>query len=74
MRKIPATKAAAPDATSELGHSTDFITVKEAAAILKLSEISIPRFLTQKKLRRFKVGARTLIRLSEAMSLIREAQ
>jgi excisionase family DNA binding protein len=68
MRKIPAQRAAAPSA------STDFITVKEAAALLKLSDISIRRFLTQKKLRRFKVGARTLIRVSEAMSLIREAQ
>jgi excisionase family DNA binding protein len=74
MRKIPATKAAVTGATSESAHPTDFITVKEAAALLKLSEISIRRFLTQKKLRRFKVGARTLIRQTEAMSLIREAQ
>lgn len=50
-----------------------FLTVRETAAFLKLSEISIRRFLTQRKLKRFKVGSRTLIRLQDAESLIREA-
>ena len=52
---------------------SDFITVKEAAGILKLSEISIRRFLTKRKLKRFKAGARTLVRRSDVLSLIREA-
>ena len=51
-----------------------YVTVKEAARLLKLSEISIRRFLTQKKLRRFKVGSRTRILHSEVMGLIRESE
>lgn len=52
----------------------DFITCKEAAAILKISEISVRRFLTQKKLRRYKCGARTLVSHSEVSSLIRVSE
>lgn len=74
MPKMSATKATAIGVASQSTRAGEFITVREAAAILKLSEISIRRLLTQKKLKRFKVGARTLIRLSEALSLIREAQ
>jgi hypothetical protein len=50
-----------------------FCTCKEAAQILKMSEISIRRFLTQKRLTRLKCGARTLLRLSEVLSMVREA-
>jgi hypothetical protein len=50
-----------------------FCTCKEAAAILKMSEISIRRFLTQKRLTRLKCGARTLLRLSEVLAMVREA-
>lgn len=49
----------------------EYITVRETAAMLRLSEISIRRMLTQKKLKRFKCGARTLIKRSEALSLIK---
>jgi excisionase family DNA binding protein len=52
----------------------EFITCKECASLLKLSEISIRRLLTQKKLKRFKIGARTLVRREEALSLIHESQ
>jgi excisionase family DNA binding protein len=52
----------------------DFINCKEAAALLRLSEIHIRRMLTQKKLKRYKVGARTLILKSEALALIRPAE
>jgi excisionase family DNA binding protein len=69
MPRVPATKVAAADTTVEPG----FITCKEAAAILKLSEISIRRFLTQKKLKRYKAGSRTLIRRSEVLAMIHEA-
>lgn len=51
-----------------------YVSVKEAARLLKVSEISIRRFLTEKKLRRFKVGSRTFILHSELASLIREAE
>jgi len=50
-----------------------FITCKQASEILTISEISVRRFLTQKKLRRFKCGSRTLLRLSEVLALVREA-
>jgi excisionase family DNA binding protein len=60
-------KGAAP--TSE----GDFLTCKETAELLRLSEISVRRMLTQMKLKRYKVGARTLIRKSEALALIHEA-
>jgi len=73
MPKMSATKAVAARAASQSTHAADFITCKEAAALLKLSEISIRRFLTQKKLRRYKVGARTLLRHDEVLGLVREA-
>jgi hypothetical protein len=49
-----------------------FVTCKQASEILKISEISVRRFLTQKKLKRFKCGSRTLVRLSEVLGLIHE--
>ena len=48
------------------------MTVREAAQLLRLSEISIRRFLTLKKLKRFKAGARTLLLQSEVLGLIKE--
>ncbi len=53
------------------------ISVRECAALLRLSEVSIRRYLWKGKLRRFKVGngrgGRTLISLRDALALIREA-
>jgi excisionase family DNA binding protein len=60
-------------ATASAVTSGDYLSIREAAQILKISEISIRRYLTQKKLRRLKVGSRTLIRSSEVLGLIREA-
>jgi excisionase family DNA binding protein len=51
----------------------DFITCKEAAAAVKLSEISIRRMLTKGRLTRYKIGARTLISVSELFALIRKS-
>ncbi len=48
----------------------DFVTCREAGTIVKLSEISIRRMLTQKKIKRYKCGARTLISRSELLGLI----
>jgi excisionase family DNA binding protein len=63
-----ATKEAALDPAT----LQQYITCKQAAELLKISEISVRRFLTQKKLRRFKCGSRTLVRLSEVLGLIHE--
>jgi excisionase family DNA binding protein len=49
----------------------EFLTVREGAALLRLSEVSIRRYLTQKKLRRFKVGGRTLLMRSDVLGLVR---
>jgi len=51
----------------------EYISVREAAQLLRLSEISIRRFLTQKKLRRFKAQSRTLLRRAEVLGMVREA-
>ena len=50
----------------------EFINVREAAALLRLSEISIRRLLWKKQLKRFKAGGRTLVKRSQVLSLIRE--
>jgi hypothetical protein len=57
----------ASDATAE------YINVAEAADLLRLSEISIRRYLTKKVLVRYKAGARTLLRRSEVVGLIKQA-
>jgi excisionase family DNA binding protein len=59
---------------AERNPAGEFVTCKEAATLLKLSEISIRRLLTQKKLRRFKVGSRTLMRQDEVLGLVRQAE
>jgi excisionase family DNA binding protein len=51
---------------------TRFMTCKEAAALLKLSEVSIRRFLTQGKLRRLKCGSRTLLDAAEVFALVED--
>ena len=52
-----------------------YISVKQAARVLNISEIGVlRRFLTQKRLRRFKVGSRTILLQSEVLSLIREVE
>lgn len=50
-----------------------YITVKEAALRLGLAEITIRKFLTAGKLRRFKVGRRTLVRVSDVDRLVKPA-
>ena len=50
----------------------EFLTVREGAALLKLSEASIRRYLTLKKLRRFKVGSRTLLKRGDVLGLVHE--
>jgi hypothetical protein len=47
--------------------------VKEAAQLLRISEVSIRRYLTKKILTRYKVGARTVMKLSDVLALVRQA-
>jgi|HubBroStandDraft_4_1064222.scaffolds.fasta_scaffold20527_1 excisionase family DNA binding protein len=49
----------------------EMISVREAAALLRLSEISIRRFLTQGRLRRFKAGSRTLLSRSDVLGMVK---
>jgi hypothetical protein len=58
---------------ADIGPDEAMINVKEAAAVLKLSEISIRRYLTQKKLKRYKAFGRTLLKESEVRALIKRA-
>jgi len=51
-----------------------YMSVKEAADWLSLSDVSVRRFLTQKRLRRFKAGGRTLVLFEEVKNLVNEAQ
>jgi len=50
-----------------------YIAVREAAVLLRLSEISIRRYLTQGRLRRFKAGSRTLLRRDDVLALVKPA-
>jgi excisionase family DNA binding protein len=50
-----------------------YLTVPEAAQFLRISEATVRLHLTKKTLKRYKYGTRTLIRLRDAESLIREA-
>jgi excisionase family DNA binding protein len=52
---------------------TQFMSIAEAAELLRVSQVSIRRYLGQGKLKRFKVGSRTLLRHSDVMALVREA-
>lgn len=59
---------------AEVDQTDKFVSVRQAADLLHLSEASVRRFLTQKKLRRFKAGgARTLLLRAEVVALIRPA-
>jgi len=61
------------DLLNILGQEDRYIHVDEAMAITTLAEVTIRRYLAEGKLRRFKAGRRTLLKLSEVLSLIREA-
>jgi len=48
------------------------VSVPDGADLLSVSQVTIRRYLTQKKLRRFKVGGRTLIKVGDLMALVKE--
>jgi excisionase family DNA binding protein len=68
------TEAPCPDNSraSAEPFAEEFLTVREGAALLRISEGSIRRYLTLKKLRWFKVGSRTLLIRSDVLGLVRE--
>ena len=49
-----------------------FLSVSQAAELLTVSKVSIRRYLSLGKLKRFKFGSRTLIRRDDLLSLVRE--
>ena len=65
MRTAVTAKSARTEWTAE----PEFLGVSAAAQLLGVSEASIRRFFTQKKLKRFKVGARSVARRSDVLAL-----
>jgi excisionase family DNA binding protein len=55
-----------------ISNDEPYIDIPEAAALLRRSQVSIRRFLTEGKLRRFKCGGRTLLRRDDVLGLVRE--
>ncbi len=48
-----------------------FLTISEGAQLIRASEATLRRRLTQRKLTRYKQGSRTLLLRSEVMALVR---
>lgn len=51
-----------------------FVSIPTAAKYLSVSTPTVRRFLTQKRLRRFKCGSRTLLLFDEVKGLVQEAK
>lgn len=60
--------------SNENNDGTRLLSVRKAAEFLSVSDVTIRRFLTHKKLRRFKAGGRTLVRLSDLLELVKEVK
>ncbi|MCU1305232.1 MAG: hypothetical protein JWQ87_5516 [Candidatus Sulfotelmatobacter sp.] len=68
-------QAAAVNSTARPTTDKDrLISIPTGAEMLSLSEATIRRYLTQKVLRRFKVGNRTLIKVGDLMGLVKEVK
>jgi hypothetical protein len=65
--------ASARSKQAAVSESEKFVTVREAGTMIRKSEASIRRDLTNGVLRRFKQGGRTLIAVSDLLGTIREA-
>jgi Helix-turn-helix domain len=50
------------------------VSIPWAAEFLSVSEVTVRRHLTQKRLRRFKAGGRTLVKVADLMALVREVK
>ena len=51
---------------------SEFLSVEQAAELLCVSKVTIRRYLGLGKLKKFKVGSRTLLQHDDLMSLVRE--
>jgi excisionase family DNA binding protein len=49
-----------------------FLSVSQAAELLTVSKVFIRRYLSLRKLKRYKVGARTLVSRTDVLNLVRE--
>lgn len=58
---------------AEVSETERMLSVREAAQLQRRLEVSVRRDMTNGKLRRFKCGGRTLLRLSDVLGQIREA-
>jgi excisionase family DNA binding protein len=50
----------------------EYISVKGAAGLLTVSQVSIRRWLREGRLKKFKAGSRTLVRRQDVLGLVRE--
>ena len=55
----------------DVSQLSEFITCREAAELGHMHEVTIRRYLAERKLQRYKLGRRTLIRRQDVMDLIR---
>jgi excisionase family DNA binding protein len=49
----------------------EYFTVKEAAELLRLSEVTIRRLLWKKKIKRYRAGGRTLLLKTDVLAQIK---
>ena len=66
------TRHVRPESTDTTHTAAAFISVKAAAELLSVSQVSIRRYLGQGQLKRFKCGSRTLLLRDDVMGLVRE--
>jgi excisionase family DNA binding protein len=76
---VPKTKKTSSFVTKSLpatqvNDDADYATVGSAAKLVGVSHDHIRHLFTQKKLTRFKFGARTLVKKSELFGLVRKAE
>jgi excisionase family DNA binding protein len=63
-KKIPQTQKSIPEGP--------FLSVAQSAGFLTMGKSSIRRLIAMGKLKKYKVGARTLIRRDDLLALVRE--
>jgi excisionase family DNA binding protein len=52
----------------------EYMSVAGAAALMTVSEETIRKMLTRKRLRRYKFGGRTLVKVAELRAQVKEAK
>lgn len=52
----------------------EYLGLPTGAALVDVSVATLRRWLTQKRLRRFKVGGHTVVKTTELLGLVREAK